>query len=440
MAEPLKPAGRDWPDRHLWQIQPIRDGLVIAAAIGLIWLGHKLSIVTVPILLALLLAYLFEPVVAAATRRGVFTRRGAAITIILLGVAALLGPVGIGGGFAAWQGVRLATRTVRNIDLMLASVAQPEDEQLRQALPDSWERIRNRIVADEPLRRELAKLAGQREGEPDEQPPPQPAAPTAADETTDTARLIQWTVSTVRQNAAAISQRVLAAGGGLLGGAFDVLGSVGKFLFGTVLTAFFFYYFSTGHGKVLEFWQGLIPERRKGRYIDLAKQMDVVIAGFVRGRITVAAVLVVVYTLVYWMIGVPAPLIVGPIMGVLTIVPYASTIAAPVAMILMWLDPAGGWRGEWWWIIGGPLVALAVTQFLDDWVLTPAIQGKATNMDVPTILFASIAGGALAGFYGVLVAIPVAACVKILLREFFWPRFRAWSQGRAPDMLPIKET
>jgi predicted PurR-regulated permease PerM len=141
----------------------------------------------------------------------------------------------------------------------------------------------------------------------------------------------------------------------------------------------------------------------------------------------------------YWLIGVPASLIVGPIMGILTIVPYASGIAAPIAMVLMWLDPAGGWRGEWWWIIAGPLVVLGVAQFLDDYVLNPMIQGKTTNMDTPTILFASIAGGSLAGFYGVLVAIPVAACVKILLKEVFWPRFKAWSEGRAPDMLPIKE-
>jgi predicted PurR-regulated permease PerM len=79
-----------------------------------------------------------------------------------------------------------------------------------------------------------------------------------------------------------------------------------------------------------------------------------------------------------------------------------------------------------------------LTQFLDDYVLTPTIQGKSTNMDTPTILFASIAGGALAGIYGLLLAIPVAACIKILMREVFWPRFRAWAQGNASDPLPIQ--
>jgi predicted PurR-regulated permease PerM len=58
-------------------------------------------------------------------------------------------------------------------------------------------------------------------------------------------------------------------------------------------------------------------------------------------------------------------------------------------------------------------------------------------MDMPTILFAVLAGGIIAGFYGILLAIPAAACLKILMRETFWPRFRAWADGRVKDFLPI---
>jgi predicted PurR-regulated permease PerM len=58
-------------------------------------------------------------------------------------------------------------------------------------------------------------------------------------------------------------------------------------------------------------------------------------------------------------------------------------------------------------------------------------------MSMPTILFASIAGGALGGVYGLLLAIPVAACLKILAKEFLWPRVEAWVKGEAADILPI---
>jgi predicted PurR-regulated permease PerM len=107
-------------------------------------------------------------------------------------------------------------------------------------------------------------------------------------------------------------------------------------------------------------------------------------------------------------------------------------------MLLMALDTSGpAWQNSWWWTILAPLIVLAFTQLLDDYVLTPKIQGNATGMDTPTIVFASIAGGALAGVYGLLIAIPFFACVKILLREVVWPRFRAWSEGRVADPLPL---
>jgi predicted PurR-regulated permease PerM len=76
-------------------------------------------------------------------------------------------------------------------------------------------------------------------------------------------------------------------------------------------------------------------------------------------------------------------------------------------------------------------------QLLDDWVLTPTIQGKTTDLSIPLILFASIAGGALAGIYGLLIAIPAAACLKIVLDEVVWPKFKAWAAGRERDFLPI---
>ena len=90
--------------------------------------------------------------------------------------------------------------------------------------------------------------------------------------------------------------------------------------------------------------------------------------------------------------------------------------------------------------LGGPALAYFGGQIMDDYILSPVIQGKSTNLDTPTILFSSLAGGVLAGFYGLLIAIPVGACIKILLVEVVLPRFRAWSEGRASDPLPFGQS
>jgi predicted PurR-regulated permease PerM len=89
-------------------------------------------------------------------------------------------------------------------------------------------------------------------------------------------------------------------------------------------------------------------------------------------------------------------------------------------------------------VVLAPVVVFAVAQAMDDYVLTPRIQGQSTDMNTPAILFASLAGGVLAGVYGLLLAIPVAACLNILLKEVFWPKFKEWAEGRASDFLPIE--
>ena len=55
-------------DRHLWQIQPIRDLIWILVLIALMWLGYAMRSVTVPLLVALGLAYLIEPLVKSMER------------------------------------------------------------------------------------------------------------------------------------------------------------------------------------------------------------------------------------------------------------------------------------------------------------------------------------------------------------------------------------
>ena len=75
-AEPRDDGRPAWATLHLWQIQWVRDLLVLGSLLALLRLGHQLSLVTVPVLLAVLLAYLLEPVVALVERRTPLARTG----------------------------------------------------------------------------------------------------------------------------------------------------------------------------------------------------------------------------------------------------------------------------------------------------------------------------------------------------------------------------
>jgi len=466
-TDPKPDTRPDWKHMRLWQIQPIRDALIIFGVLGVLYLGYELSIVTVPILIALLLAYLFEPLVAKATRRKWLSRPGAALSIVGLFALVVVVPLFLGVGFATAQGVKYAQAFASDLDVFVRSVESPQDTALQRQVPGgSWRKVRDYVVEQKSIHKQsvahrqarAAELAAPAVSSPtapptDTAPPTEPPAPGVTPhvepdhlielpepETLSAAQVIQPIYEWLRANSGKIGGQALQASGGAVSFLAKGIGSAWLLLFGLFLTAFFFFFFSTSYGKVLEFWRGLIPEKRKNRVLELLDQMDRVISGFVRGRITIAFLMMVFYSLAYLFISVPAWLILGPIVGLATLVPYlSSVVGVPIAMLLLALEPSRGtFQSAWWWIVFAPIGVSLIAQVADDYILNPRIQGKSTDMDTPSILFASLAGGVLAGFYGLLIAIPVAACTRILLREVFWPRFRQWAQGRARDFLPIE--
>lgn len=461
-AAPANPANivarAEWSRLRLWQIQFVRDVAAIAIVYGVLWLGYELSIVTVPLLLAVFLAYLFEPLVKRAVARGKLSRRGVAAGIIATIAIAVVLPLVLGLAVAVVQGVQYTAVLGQNVTLLIQSaINEPENTQCRAELEAHgplWVKIRDYIVTEEAKYQHSKHPVSSTEGIASPQDEPSSGAPSGGQGTSETSRieiaeqpsdvynLVRAALKWVEANAGSLSERVLRGGTGVAGVvagfAAGTAGRAARLGFGAFLTSFFFFFICTGWGRVLQFWHSLIPERKQGRVVALMGKMDGVIAGFVRGRLTICAILMVYYTIAYSIIGVPAWLLMGPLMGALVIVPYAVSAGTPVTMLLMALQPASGFQGAWWWIIAAPLAVLLIGQFMDDYVLTPRIQGKSTNMDTPTILFASIAGGSLAGIYGLLVAIPTAACLKILLREAFWPRFKAWAEGKERDFLPLE--
>ena len=465
----------DWRMLHLWQIQPLRDLLVIAVVIGTIYVGARLSIVTVPMLLAILLAYLFEPLVAWGERRLKLSRPVASLALILAGLIVIIAPLTLGAALGIAQGADYARSLSKNVDLLMRSVDDPENASLRNGLPgESWKEIRDKLVKEERRAKFSSALHDAKtaardalRGTPktDTSATPSPKTQTApttspdpaeipasdpalevpidgppipeADKVSPIYEVVRWSITWLRTNADTLGKQALSSGWDAIGGAIRTITSVGMFFFQAFLTIFFFYFFCSSWGRFKSFVQGIVPKGKRSNTVELVSKMDRAIAAFIRGRLTICAILMVLYTFGYYFIGVPAPLILGPIIAIFALFPYISGIGVPIAILLLWLEPNMGIRDEWWWTILMPIAVFMCAQLLDDYVLTPAIQGKGTDMSTPVILFASIAGGVLGGFYGLLLAIPIAACLKILVTDVVLPRIRAWSEGRASDVLPI---
>jgi len=156
MPEPSqRPA---WYDRHLWSIQPIRDLLLLASVFGVLYIGWLISIVTVPLLLAILLAYLFEPVMKKLHARLGVSRQVASAMVIVTAAVVVLVPLLVGVGYAALQAASLARSVTNNATLLSEVVASDNEGPTTEDLPSrgGW-----RFLGEELL--ELQATAASRE-------------------------------------------------------------------------------------------------------------------------------------------------------------------------------------------------------------------------------------------------------------------------------------
>jgi len=477
---------------HVWKIQAVRDVLLIITVLAVLRLGYEMSAITVPLLVALGLAYLFEPVIAAMQSRWRW-RRTTAVSVILAlfigGVVLVVVPVSLVviGQTASFVRNAASGRYADAFDKGLALL--PEETRtdveaardwMEETLP--WSA---RIFGDEVTR--PRETAGPR-AEPTEPtestaaPDPEPATATTSapdssvapaadpatggesDATTDLQRMVADEVA--RQLAIRTPEPVTDPLEQLLGpsdtpaadedqwsfgsSALDMVGAGARRLWGLALgvvelgllaflVPFYFFFFAASYPRVIRFTRELVPHEHRDEVFRLVGAMDRAVSGFVRGRLVISAVLGTVFAIGWLIVGVPYSLALGLVVGIFCAVPYLSVIGVPVAIGLLAVEQVSlpeAERYAWWGILLWPTLVYAVGQTLDDWVLTPFIQGKATDLDPVSIVVAVLAGGSLAGVYGMLLAVPAAACVKILIRELVMPRIRAWSAGRARDPLP----
>ncbi len=398
-------ASSTWSKLHLWQMQPVRDVLLALGVFAIFLIGQKISVVTVPLLLALLLAYLFEPMIVWVVKKLNIARRTAVIGIIagLIGLVAI--PSAIGLSLGVGQAVLFGQEIVTNIyaveeALLIENLDEAHTSLENRNSGGAWITIHDAIRNADPENAEL---------------------------------ISNWLIDNKDQ----IVQTAANVWIGTVNRVFGFLGAIFGLGFMGFLTVFFFFFVATEWVGVKGFGAELLPDKNRDRIIELLGKFDAVISGFIRGRLTIAFLQAIVFSIGFYLIGVPGAFVLGPVVAVLSIVPYLALVGVPVAVVLLWLEAHNGLRGQWYWVVGAPTVLYFFGQAIDDYVLTPLIQGKSTGMDTPTILFASLAGGALFGVFGLLIAIPIAACVKILIQEVFWPKFNDWAQGRAADPLPI---
>lgn len=150
-----------------------------------------------------------------------------------------------------------------------------------------------------------------------------------------------------------------------------------------------------------------------------AAQVNRTLAGFARGQSMVCLILALFYSISLMIVGLPFGIIIGLIAGLLTFIPYVGSLTGFVVSMAV----AIGHYDEWW-MVAVVAVIFFLGQAVEGNFLTPKLVGDRVGLHPVWVIFALLAGGALFGFVGLLLAVPLAAVIGVLVR-FSIAQYRA---------------
>ena len=159
--------------------------------------------------------------------------------------------------------------------------------------------------------------------------------------------------------------------------------------------------------------RSLLPRDRADKIVSLAEECHDVLGAFLRGQLLVMLALGVIYSAGLMLLGLDLGLIIGLMAGLAAIVPYMGFITGIGAALIAGLFQFGGDL----YPMLGIVAVFMVGQALEGMVLTPLLVGDRIGLHPVAVIFAILAGGELFGFTGVLLALPVAAVIMVLVRH-----------------------
>lgn len=353
-------------------IQPYsgtRHHLLTVSGMGLltfIWLLDTTGFLLAPFVLALVLAYVMNPLVARMERRRIPRTWGTTIlalpALVALALIIFLGIPALSAQIAEF--IRGAPTLLQTATLRL--------EQWQQQLQSR----------DLPLLDEGALLERMRSIQPE--------------------AVMAW----LQQRQSAIAQGVWM---GILGvgKGFGAVLSLLSYVFLTPILVFY----------LLRDWPGiqarlgdLVPGPYRDRVLGFASEYDRLLARYLRGQLLAAGIVGTLTWLGFLIAGFPYALLLGAVAGVFNIIPYMGLVASLIPALIIAIFSAS------------PLVALvkilvvfAIVQVLDSSVIGPRVVGEAVGLHPVWVLLALAVSGYFFGFVGLLIAVPLAVLVKLVL-------------------------
>jgi predicted PurR-regulated permease PerM len=342
-----------------------------ALAVAVILFAYHLRTVFLPPLVALLLAYVLNPLLQALERRKVPRMASiAGVYVVLLGLTALVVFWAVPAAFS--QGADFVSVTF---------------------LGDN-PKINRLIAKGEPM---LVRAIG-------------------PDKAEDVVKMVRHRVAEVKGDLPHLAEKVFSDVLAFLTGGIATLFSIVSFLVLVPVYLFFLLKNLNSWWERLTHW---MPRAYRERTLATLGRIHRANMAFFRGQLTISLIEGLIIFLVLSALHVGYPLLFGVLYAVASVIPFLGVIVMFAGVELFVLADTGQFGTTFWMVAG----LFGLIQALEAAVFQPLILGKETGLHPIAIILALLGAGQLLGLFGVLLAIPLASTLKILFEDYVRPMF-----------------
>ena len=168
-----------------------------------------------------------------------------------------------------------------------------------------------------------------------------------------------------------------------------------------------------------DFLLSTIESRPQREFLEnVLNDLNQMLAHFIRAQLTLAALTLVVYSVVLGIMGVQYAVVLGTIGGMLEFIPVVGPLAAALIIVSVALLTS---YPHWLALV----IFLVIWRLIQDYVSSPRIMGESMELHPLTAIFGVMAGGEVAGILGIYLSIPVMAALRIVFR-----RWRLYAEKR----------
>lgn len=169
--------------------------------------------------------------------------------------------------------------------------------------------------------------------------------------------------------------------------------------------------------KITTQWINIVPIKFRGIALEIVSDIEKGMSKYFRGQFLIAFIVGTLFTIGFSIIGLPLAILFGIFVGILNLVPYLQIIAVVPALFLVFLQSIET-NQSFGACLLGLLIVFAIVQGLQDLVLVPKIMGKVTGLNPAIILLSLSVWGALLGIVGMIIALPMTTLMISYYQRF----------------------